>query len=107
VTHADNMSGLPAEALVRQGIADLEAGRRTIAGLLVSVARTRFERTGLLRPGTICEDQAELELYRMLRRDGGDAYARYNALIQELTSFERALDRRIRSSQERDVKEPA
>jgi hypothetical protein len=42
---------------------------------------------------------AELELYRMLRQTGGDAYSRYNALLRQLVSFERALDRRRRQCQ--------
>ncbi len=35
---------------------------------------------------------AELQLYRLLRQEGGDAYSRYNALLRELVSFEQALD---------------
>jgi hypothetical protein len=38
--------------------------------------------------------EPELQLYRLLRREGGDAYSRYNALLRELISFEQALDRR-------------
>jgi len=37
-----------------------------------------------------------LQLYRLLRQQGGDAYSRYNALLRELVSFESALDHRCR-----------
>jgi hypothetical protein len=43
--------------------------------------------------------EPELELYRLLRREGGDAYSRYNALLRELISFEQALDHRFRRQQ--------
>lgn len=100
MTRDELIAGLPGEALVREGIADLESGRRTIAALLVSVARTRLSRAGLLRRVEIARDEPELELYRLLRREGGDAYSRYNALIRELTSFGQALERRVRTSGE-------
>jgi hypothetical protein len=38
--------------------------------------------------------EPELQLYDLLKREGGDAYSRYNALVRELVSFENALDRR-------------
>jgi len=98
MTATDVLTGLPGEALVREGLDDIEAGRRTIAALVASVARPRLERIGLIRPDAITVEHAELELYRLLRRHGGDAYGRYNALLRELTSFEQALDRRIRRS---------
>jgi hypothetical protein len=43
-------------------------------------------------------DEAELELYDLLMREGGDAYSRYNALLRELVSFENALNRRSRTA---------
>jgi hypothetical protein len=39
--------------------------------------------------------EVELELYDLLKREGGDAYSRFNALLRELISFENALDRRL------------
>jgi hypothetical protein len=39
--------------------------------------------------------EPERELYRRLRAERGDAYARYNSLIRELTSFQSALIRAI------------
>ena len=37
---------------------------------------------------------AELQLYRLLREEDGDAYSRYNALVRELVSFCQALEQR-------------
>ena len=97
--NADLMSGLPGEALVREGLADLEAGRRTIATCLVAIARPRLAEAGLV-PGAAMSGSGEPErnLYALLRQEGGDAYSRYNALLRELASFEAALDRRLRTS---------
>ena len=96
----DVMAGLPGETLVRAGLADIALGRRTIAACLVSIARTRLARAGLLAAESQAAPlDAELELYALLRREGGDAYARYNALIRELVSFESALDSRLRRAE--------
>jgi hypothetical protein len=35
---------------------------------------------------------AEHDLYALLGQEEGDPYSRYNALLRELVSFERALD---------------
>jgi hypothetical protein len=91
------LPGLPGESLVRQGLADVAAGRHTIEACLVEIARLRLTRAGLLRPTeTTLDDEPERELYRLLREQGGDAYSRYNALLRELASFESALDGRLR-----------
>jgi len=90
------IAGLPGENLVREGLSDLNAGRDSIAARLVAVARDRLARAGLtLPPVHGLPEDAELALYRALLRERGDAYARYNALIRELVSFEHALDHRL------------
>lgn len=93
----DLMAGLPGEFLVRQGLADAQAGRLTAEACLISIARSRLSRAGLV-PETMSDlpREPELCLYRLLRAQGGDAYSRYNALLRELVSFEMALDRRLR-----------
>ena len=85
--------GLPGADLVHAGLSDLAGGRNTIAACLVRIARTRLSRAGLTLNGEN-QSEAELDLYRLLMAQGGDAYGRYNALIRELVSFERALDAR-------------
>jgi hypothetical protein len=91
----DLIAGLPGETLVRQGLADLQSGRRTVPACLVGIARARLRHAGLTGGTDVLPPQEpELQLYRLLRREGGDAYSRYNSLLRELVSFEQALDRR-------------
>ena len=93
----DLMSGLPGEALVRRGLADARAGRRTPAACLVQMARPRLVASGLLsEENSRLMDEPERELYRLLCEENGDAYGRYNALMRELVSFQMALDRRTK-----------
>src|SRR5208282_3130664 len=93
----DLIAGLPGEALVREGLDDCQAGRRTIAACLIAIARPRLVRAGLIPASVVSMlPEPELQLYRLLRQEGGDAYSRYNALLRELVSFECALDFRHR-----------
>jgi hypothetical protein len=64
--------------------------------LLIDIARPRLTELGVV-PGSAPPPVAEpeRELYRRLRAERGDAYARYNSLIRELTSFQSALIRAI------------
>lgn len=90
------LTGLPGEGLVRQGLEDFRSGHCTIPAFLVDIARTRLSRAGLVATRTLnAKVEPELELYRMLRQEQGDAYSRYNALLRQLVSFEDALDHRI------------
>jgi hypothetical protein len=98
---SDLMRGLPGERLIQQGIEDFVAGLDTVAACLVGIAQTRLRRTGLIPPSVPRDlPDAELQLYRRLRQQEGDAYSRYNSLIRELVSFEQALDRRFRQASE-------
>lgn len=91
----DLLAGLPGETLFRQGLADAQAGRCTIPACLVQIARRRLHQAGLLPPEvTVVAAEPELQLYHLLRREPGDAYARYNSLLRELVSLESVLDRR-------------
>jgi hypothetical protein len=95
----DLIAGLPGEALVREGLADCQAGRSTIPACLIDIARPRLARAGLIPADKVClQIEPELHLYHLLRQQGGDAYSRYNALMRELVSFESALDLRCRQS---------
>ena len=86
------MSALPGEDWVRAGIADLGAGRRTEAALLVAIGSPRLRASGLQVPSVDVTDP-EARLYEMLAsRDADSAHSRYNALIRRLVSFERALE---------------
>jgi hypothetical protein len=93
----DLIAGLPGEAFIRAGLADVRAGNCTIPACLARMASPRLARAGLLPGGaTRFIPEPELQLYRLLRGQGGDAYSRYNALVRELVSFEHALDQRRR-----------
>jgi hypothetical protein len=95
----DLINGLPGEQLVRQGLADFQAGRLTVPACLVRIARPRLSRAGLMPQANPSEySETELQLYDLLKREGGDAYSRYNALLRELVSFENALDHRTSKS---------
>jgi hypothetical protein len=101
----DLIAGLPGESLVRQGLADLQSGRRTVSAYLASIAGTRLRHAGLFHdPDAALPPEPELQLYRLLRSEGGDAYSRYNALLRELVSFEQALDRRLNSARVKNLK---
>lgn len=91
----DDLDRLPGGAIVRQGLADLAAGRLSAATLLIDIARPRLTDLGIV-PSTAPPPvpEAERELYRLLRSEPGDAYSRYNALIRELISFQSAASRR-------------
>ena len=93
----DLIAGLPGEALVREGLADCQAGSCTIAACLIGIARPRLTRAGLIPAAMVSwRLEPERQLYRLLCQQGGDAYSRYNALMRELVSFESALDLRCR-----------
>jgi hypothetical protein len=104
---SDLIAGLPGEELLRRGLADLEAGLRTIPACLAAMARPRLVQAGLLPPAA-GQDliEPELELYRLLRAEGGDSYSRYNALLGELVSFEQTLDSRLRRGQAAEGQRP-
>ena len=103
----DLLAGLPGETLVRKGLADLKSGRCTTAACLAAIARNRLIAAGVVADGELSAfSEPELQLYQLLRREGGDAYSRYNSLMRELVSFEMALDRRNRTSSEIESRTP-
>ena len=89
---------LPGGEIVGRGLIELESGQSTVAALLVAIGAPRLRGLGVDVP-TIPRyaDGPELELYRLLWAEDPDrAHSRYNALIRELVSFERALELRLR-----------
>jgi hypothetical protein len=89
------LNGLPGSDQIRQGLADLAAGRRSIPACLVRIGRPRLARAGLMAPSETRDQHAELELYSMLADHGPNAHGRFNALLRELVSFEHALDHQL------------
>jgi hypothetical protein len=87
-----DLERFPGGELIVEGIADLGAGRVTIAALLVTIGADRMRRAGLEIPHHEVEDP-EIRLYQMLAASDSDsAHSRYNALIRRLVSFERAVE---------------
>jgi hypothetical protein len=75
---------------VLEGLQDWRAGQTTISSCLIAIAFGKFRKAGLVE-GDPPFSEAELVLYDLLRKEGGNAYGRYNSLIRELVSFGRAL----------------
>jgi hypothetical protein len=81
---------LPGSDLVRDGLADLRAGRVTVPALVVALAATRLRDLGVDVPTAVTEP--EHRLWELLAAEDPDsAHGRYNALVQRIVSFERAL----------------
>jgi len=83
---------LPGGALIRQGLADLGAGRETEAALLVLVGSPRLRALGLPIRSQV-PAQVEHRLYETIARNHpSSAHSRYNAMLRVLVSFERAAE---------------
>lgn len=88
-----DLQDLPAADMIREGLADLAARRESVASYLVQIGSLKMRRCGIDVPVSD-EDalEADHRLYALLGREhGNDAHRRYNALLRELVSFERAL----------------
>ncbi len=92
------LDDLPANDLIRQGLDDLTHRRESIAACLVKIASPRMQRCGIaVEVADIDALDADHQLYALLGREhGNEAHGRYNALMRELVSFERALEARHR-----------
>ena len=85
-------NGLPGPDLIEAGLADLHAGRESIAALLFAIGSPRLRRLGLDIPDHPPENP-EHQLYELLARDDSDsAHSRYNAYLRRLVSYERAAE---------------
>lgn len=84
---------LPGADIVRDGLADLAAGRETIAALLVAIGAPRLR--AIVDVPAILPDEPNLRLYRLLGASVPDPHSAYNAWIRRLVSFERAAEARI------------
>jgi hypothetical protein len=85
-------NGLPGADLIEAGLADLHAGRESIAALLVAIGSPRLRRLGLDVPEHhwTCPEH---RLYHLLAADDSDsAHSRYNAYIRRIVSYERAAE---------------
>jgi hypothetical protein len=86
------LAQFPGGALVERGIRDLGEGRQSTEALLVTIGAGRLRDAGMPVPRVTIEDP-EVRLYEILAADDPDsAHGRYNALLRQLTSFERAAE---------------
>ncbi|HEX4437946.1 MAG TPA: hypothetical protein VH061_14245 [Solirubrobacteraceae bacterium] len=89
---------LPGADLVRDGLADLRAGRESENALLVEIAAPRLRALGLEIPQarhnrSVGSDSPEHRLYGYLARhsDAG-VHSQYNALLARIASYARAAE---------------
>ncbi len=83
--------------MVSKGLLDLQQGLLSAEALLVLAATSRLKRLGIAVPsaaGAIAP--YEFSLYKLLQTThGNDAHSKYNALIRQIVSFSRALEREM------------
>jgi hypothetical protein len=85
------MSSLPAQDLITEGIRDLHSRRETIPALLVAIGAPKLRSLGLEVPENV-PSNPEHRLYDLLSATEPDsAHSKYNALIRKLVSFQRAI----------------
>ena len=85
-----DVQALPGGHLIAKGLDDLAHGRETVEALLVASGRPRLERLGFSVPAIAVPEHRLYEL--LARSDPDSAHSRYNALLRQLTSFERAAE---------------
>jgi hypothetical protein len=89
---------LPGAEIVLTGIADIEAGRRSINASAVQCAAPRLRRIGLEAPSAPGDVPAAHDLYQQLSAEYGDgAHSRYNAILARVASFAGAAELARRS----------
>lgn len=104
----EGFSGLPAEALIRQGLADLSAGQESVVSLLVQIGGPRLRDCGVPVPLLPDAENSDRRLYaRLAATHGLEAHSQFNSLVRQLVSFERALERRIWAARRAPAGEPA
>ena len=87
-----DLQSLPGHELVLQGLSDLGSNLETAEALVVAIGAERLRRAGIAVPGHVPSDP-EHRLYLLLSKDDPDsAHSRYNAMIRQLVSFERAAE---------------
>ncbi len=87
-----DLTALPGGELIRDGLAALSSGQRTETALLILIGAIRLRKAGVDVPH-VTVDNPEHALYELLAASDSDsAHSRYNALIRQLVSFERAVE---------------
>ncbi len=88
------LSRLPGYELYKEGIDAIRAGDfHSAPALLVSMATSRLTRAGLPIPRFAHSGSAHLEFYALLANRYSNAHSKYNASLQRLDKFCRAVER--------------
>ena len=92
-----SFDGLPGAHLILQGLQDLATRTESEAAFLVRIGSPKLQRCGVPMQVSSTEAlEADHGLYHLLAQaHGNEAHGRYNALLRELVSFERALEQRV------------
>ena len=92
---ANDFDGLPGATAIRAGLEDLAAGRESVESLLIQIGAPRLSWLGVILPSSP-NVNADRQLYQLLSlQHGNEAHSKFNGLIRQLVSFERALERRL------------
>jgi len=97
--------GLPAESLIRKGLDDLAAGRESVESLLALIGAPRLRLMNIPVPGSPDVDSDRRLYGRLCESHGAQAYSHYNSLLRQLSSFERALERRYAAARRQEKNE--
>jgi hypothetical protein len=90
----ETLKSLPGAEIVLPGLADLQAGRKSINASAVESAARRLRRVGLDVPVGRGKVPAAHVLYGQLSEELGDAaHSRYNAILSRVASFAGAAER--------------
>lgn len=86
------LAKFPGGALIEQGLFDATNKRLTVPSLLVSMNMRWLQNHDLAIGLTPIDRAPEIALYELLQSDPSvpDPYSRYNSLLRQLVSFQRA-----------------
>lgn len=87
-----DLQSLPGHEMIVKGLADLGSGRETTEALLVAIGAERLRRAGIDVRGELPSNPEHRLYERLAAEDSDSAHSRYNALIRQLVSFERAAE---------------
>jgi hypothetical protein len=83
---------LPGAELIRAGLRDIRDGVESIEALLVLIGAPRLRRIGFDVPDDTPYFPEDRLYEKLAAEDSDSAHGRYNALIRQLVSFERAAE---------------
>ena len=87
-----DFSAFPGADVIARGVADLQAQQTTIESLLVLIGAPRLRAVGIEIPSSSVTDPDHRLFELLALSDPDGAHSRYNALLRELISFERAAE---------------